>query len=223
MTGEQHPLWDLPVRLFHWSIVLCLPLAWFSAETERYDLHAWVGYTVIVLVAARVIWGFVGSEHARFSDFLKGPRTVLAYVRGQHTDSAGHNPLGGWSVVVLLGLLLLQGVSGLFNSDDVFFSGPLYYAADYSETEFRDTMGAVHDWAFNLLLAFVGLHILAVIYHQRWRGEPLLQAMLRGRAAGRVGRSRPVPAWRALLLAAVLALLFWWGLQQAPQPPPMTW
>ena len=200
--------------------MLCLPLAWFSAETERYDLHAWVGYTVIVLVATRIVWGIVGSEHARFGDFLKGPGTVLAYLRGQAAGSVGHNPLGGWSVVVLLGLLLLQGVSGLFNSDDVFFSGPLYYAA---ETGLRDAMGALHDWAFNLLLAFVGLHILAVIYHQRVRGEQLLQAMLRGRADGRAGRSRPVPAWRALAVLAVIALLFWWGLQQAPQPPPMTW
>ncbi|CAA0088249.1 Uncharacterised protein [Halioglobus japonicus] len=212
--GTQ-PLWDIPTRVFHWSIVACLPLAWWSAEEERYDLHQWVGYTVLVLVVTRVVWGFIGSRHSRFTDFLVGPGAVISYLRGNRARSAGHNPLGGWSVVVLLSLLLLQAVSGLFNTDDVLFSGPLYYWAD---SGFRDTMGVVHDVAFNGLLALVGLHIFAVLYHQFKLKEKLLQAMVYGSAQGRRGEERPVGWWWAVLVLALLALGLWWGLGQAPKP-----
>ena len=213
-------LWDLPTRIFHWAIVICLPLSWWSAENENYELHQWLGYTVIVLVVSRVLWGFAGSRHSRFADFMVGPRRVVAYLRGLEAAGAGHNPLGGWSVLVLLALLLLQAISGLFNSDDVLFSGPLYYAAN---SEWRDIMGLVHEVAFDALLAFVGLHILAVVYHQYWRKEPLLQAMMRGSAPGRSGREAPVPLWRALLIASLAAFALWGILQWAPPPPSLMW
>jgi cytochrome b len=192
-----------------------LPLAWWSAEVDRYDLHEWIGYTVLVLVAVRVVWGFIGSRHSRFSDFLVGPAAVRNYLKGRGAVSVGHNPLGGWSVVLLLTLLASQAVSGLFNSDDVLFSGPLYY---WANTDFRDTMGVVHEVAFNGLLALVCLHVLAVLYHQFRRGENVVQAMVFGAADGRVGRAAPVPWWWALLLVACVALLLWWLLEQAPGP-----
>jgi cytochrome b len=195
-------------------------LAWWTAETDNYDAHQWIGYTVLVLVVTRVLWGLVGSTHARFSDFVVGPRGVLAYLRGEGAASAGHNPLGGWSVLALLLLLLLQAVSGLFNSDDVLFSGPLYYAAD---TGFRDAMGALHEVAFNLLLGLIGLHLMAVLYHQFGRREPMVQAMVRGAAPGREGRAPPVAWWWSLLLLAAVAAALWWGLEQAPQPAPIAW
>ena len=220
MSKHHHPLWDLPTRVFHWLIVACVPLAWWSAENENFGLHQWLGYTVIVLVVSRVIWGFVGSRHSRFTDFLVGPGRVLVYLKGRKALSAGHNPLGGWSVVALLSLLLLQAFSGLFNSDDVFFSGPLYYGAS---GPFRDAMGEVHELVFDLLLVLIVLHIGAVLYYQRWRKEPLTQAMLRGRAPGKEGLAAPVPAWRALLIATVVALVLWGLLALAPQPQPMMW
>lgn len=209
------PLWDIPTRVFHWLIVCCLPLAWWSAEYGRYDVHEWTGYSILVLVTTRVIWGLVGSRHSRFSDFLVGPAAVFAYLRGRHNGFVGHNPLGGWSVLLLLSLLLLQAVSGLFNSDDVLFSGPLYYWAD---SDFRDTMGVVHDVAFNGLLALVCVHILAVGYHQFWKKEKLVQAMVRGAADGRQGVARPLSWWWAVLILSVVSLALWWGLQQAPKP-----
>ena len=220
MSNNQHPLWDIPTRLFHWLIVACLALAWWSAETENHELHQWVGYTVIVLVVSRIIWGFVGSRHSRFSDFMVGPGRVIAYLQGQGAASAGHNPLGGWSVLALLLLLFLQAGSGLFNSDDVFFSGPLYYGASGA---FRDAMGQVHDLAFNVLLALVALHILAVLYYQRGRKQPLVQAMLRGKAAGKEGLAAPVSAWWALLTVALVALALWGLLTLAPAPAPLMW
>ncbi len=215
MFSREQTLWDIPTRLFHWSIVICVGLAWWSAEVDRYDLHERIGYTILVLVAVRLVWGFVGSRHSRFSDFLVGPVAIREYLRDGRAASAGHNPLGGWSVVLLLALLGLQAFSGLFNSDDVLFSGPLYYWAD---GDFRDAMGVVHEAAFNGLLALVGLHILAVLYHQFGRKEKLVQAMLFGAAAGRTGRAAPAPWWWALLLSVAAALLLWWVIEQAPGP-----
>lgn len=217
---KAHPLWDIPTRLFHWLIVCCIPLAWWSAEEERYDLHQWIGYTVLVLVVTRIVWGFTGSRHSRFKDFVVGPVAARNYLRGQGQRSNGHNPLGGWSVLLMLALLLLQAVSGLFNTDDVLFSGPLYYWAD---SGFRDAMGVVHDAAFNGLLALVCLHILAVLYHQYRRRDNVLQAMLRGRAAGREGTEAPVSWWWAAIIVVLVALALWAGLEQAPSPTPYVW
>jgi MYXO-CTERM domain-containing protein len=212
---EVKPLWDIPTRVFHWLIVCCLPLSWWSAHEERYNLHQWTGYTVLALVITRILWGFIGSRHSRFADFLVGLGGVLAYLGGRHPKSVGHNPLGGWSVVLLLSLLLLQAISGLFNSDDVLFSGPLYY---WANSDFRDTMGVVHDVAFNALLALVCLHILAVLYHQFRLKEKLVQAMVCGAATGREGPQRTVPWWWAALILGLFAFALWWGLEQAPKP-----
>ena len=220
MTKESFVLWDIPTRCFHWLIVLCLPLSWWSAENDNYTVHQWLGYTLLVLVVTRIVWGFLGSRHSRFNDFLTGPSRLLAYIRGGSDAGRGHNPLGGLSVLALLSLLLLQAVSGLFNSDDVFFSGPLYYAASSS---LRDAMGVVHELAFDGLIALVCLHILAVLYHQLRIKQPLLQAMIRGSAENRTGQRAPVPWWRALVILVIVAMLLWWGLAQAPQPVPMAW
>jgi cytochrome b len=214
-AAARQPLWDLPTRLFHWSIVLCLPLAWWSAENERYEMHQWIGCAVLTLVVSRIVWGFIGSRHSRFSDFLVSPRVALAYLRGASPASAGHNPLGGWSVLLMLALLLAQAASGLFNSDDTLFSGPLHYAAG---TPLRDAMGVVHEVAFNALIALVLLHIAAVLYYQLRHREKLLQAMVRGSAPGREGRAAPVSPWLALAILALVAVALWWGLEQAPQP-----
>lgn len=217
MAARETTLWDIPTRLFHWAIVLCVALSWWSAQEQRYSLHENSGYAVIVLVVFRIIWGFAGSRHSRFKDFLVGPRKLDHYLRTGQYDSAGHNPLGGLSVVVLMLLLLLQAVSGLFNSDDILFSGPLHFMAS---TAVRDTMGQAHDLLFNLLLGFIALHIVAVLYHQLRRKEPLLQAMVKGSAQGREGKARPVAWWPAVLIVALLAAALLWGLDQAPQPAP---
>ena len=216
--SETHPLWDLPTRLFHWLIVLCVCFSWWSGEQGEFDRHAWSGYTVIVLLVFRIVWGFVGSKHSRFGDFVAGPAVVLAYVRGRHGGGAGHSPLAGWSVLVLLMLLLVQAVSGLFNSDDLMFQGPFHYAAS---GEFRDTMGVVHEFVFYVLCGFIALHLLAVIYYQLLKKVPLVQAMIRGRAAGREGERAPAPLWLALIIVLLCATVLWGAVSLAPQPQPM--
>jgi cytochrome b len=211
-------LWDLPTRVFHWALVLCIALAWWSGEEGRNDLHEWTGYTLIVLVVSRLVWGFVGSRHSRFSDFVRGPRATITYLRGGGSPTPGHNPLGAWSVLAFLLLILLQAVSGLFNSDDILFSGPLYYAAS---TSLRDTMGVIHQWTFDALVVLIAVHVLVVSYHQWVKKDGLIRAMLTGRAAGKEGLSAPVAAWKALLIVALVAGALWLGLQQAPQPQPL--
>ena len=218
MNDNAYNVWDLPVRVFHWSLVVLIPLAWWTGEEGKFDWHSWVGYSLLVLVVTRIIWGVVGSRHARFTDFLRGPGAIRGYLKGEPAATPGHNPLGGWAVVALLSVLLLQAVSGLFNSDDVLYNGPLYYAAS---TGFRDTMGEVHEVAFDALVVLLVLHLVAVAYYQFRRRQPLVQAMLRGRAASKEGLEAPRPWWLAVLIAGVLALLLWWGLSLAPEPPRM--
>lgn len=216
--AQTHPVWDFPTRLFHWIVVVCIALSWWTGEEGEFERHAWVGYTVLVLVVFRIICGLIGSRHSRFSDFLVGPDGILRYLRGQEADTPGHNPLGGWSVVVLLALLLIQAVTGLFNTDDVLFNGPLYYAAD---GDLRDTLGAIHDWNFNVLLAFIALHVTAVLWHQLRKREPLLQAMWRGKAEGKTGRQAAAPLWLAALIVIILAAVLWAVISNAPQPTSM--
>ena len=213
--SENHPIWDLPTRVFHWSMVILVPGCWAAAEFDRLDVHEWLGYTVLVLVVTRVVWGVIGSRHSRFSDFLAGPRAAMAYLGGGGSRTPGHNPLGGWSVVIMLLLLLLQAVTGLFNSDEVLFDGPFYHALD---SDWTDRLGAWHELLFNVLLGWIGLHILSVAYYQKWRGQDLLGPMWRGGTALRRGDAAPAPGWLALLVVAVLCGLLWWAVSLAPQP-----
>ena len=215
MSTKQAPLWDLPVRLFHWSLPVLLLTAWLSAEFDALDIHEWCGYTALVLVSFRIVWGFIGSRHARFSDFLRSPAAAIRYLRGREPECEGHNPAGAWSVLAMLALLLAQGVTGLFNSDDVGFSGPLVHALD---DELVDTLAAWHEVNFNLLLALVALHVGTVLFYLLRRKRNLIRPMLDGGAS--TTAEEPRPAWLALLVIGALAGLLYWLLSLAPEPPP---
>lgn len=216
--GGVVPLWDVPTRVFHWSLVLLVPAAWWTAENQFYDIHQWIGITVLALVLFRVTWGFVGSWHSRFVDFLVGWRRLLAYVRNRAPVGVGHNPLGGWSVVIMLSVLLVQSVSGLFNSDDIMYTGPLFYAVS---SDVRDVMGSVHDLFFNILLVLIALHVSAVLWHQFKRREKLIQAMLRGYSEGREGRVPPISSLLALAILLALLGLVVLALAFAPEAAPV--
>ena len=214
MQRPTHPpIWDLPVRLFHWSLLPLVVTAWVSAEEGYMDVHAWCGYTVLTLVSCRILWGLVGSQNARFTTFVRGPRAIIAYLRGSEWSGEGHNPVGGWSVLLMLGLLLSQGMSGLFNADDISFSGPLAHLAG----DFADGVYEWHEFNFNLLLAMVGVHIIAVLAYLR-RGKNLILPMVTGGISGH-GRAG-TPTWLALLLLGACAALLWWLLSLSPRPPP---
>ena len=204
-------VWDLPTRLFHWTLVVLVALSWWSAETHRDDLHLYLGYGVLSLLIFRVGWGLVGSSTARFSAFVRGPAAVLRYVRGRfHWPVAGHAPLGALSVIALLAMLFVQVGTGLFASDeDGLFSGPLAYAVSISAAEASTDL---HEDLFNFLLALIGLHVGAILLYRLALGKNLLGPMITGKAELERGVEpmRPGKWWAALLcLAAGIALTRW--------------
>jgi hypothetical protein len=135
-------VWDLPVRIVHWLLVIGIAGSYATHKlgVAYFSYHLWFGYLVVVLAAFRILWGFVGTRHARFASFLRGPRATGAYLvallRGAAPATPGHNPLGGWMVIFLLLFLLAQGITGLFANDEIFNTGPLYgYISDASKPE----------------------------------------------------------------------------------------
>jgi len=176
-------VWDIPVRLFHWSQLALFISLFITAEVldDTIDLHAKLGLVLLALVLFRLLWGITGSSYARFSQFLKGPRTVFGYLpslfsRRPHFE-AGHNPLGGWMVLVLLLLVLAQSILGLFANDDILFEGPLAYLVS---KETSDLMTGLHEDVFHILLILAGVHVAAVIWHKLFKGDNLLSAMFTG-------------------------------------------
>jgi cytochrome b len=207
-------LWDLPTRLFHWALVVLIALQFATAEFGwlSMDWHYRFGYATLALIAFRVAWGFVGSQTSRFADFVRGPISVARYLRAaastQARPSAGHNPLGGWSVLAMLAAVALQAVSGLFASDEIDADGPFVDAVSAAMVKW---MTRLHHWGETALLVLIGLHISAVLLHGLLKRDNLIAPMLTGRK--RIDAPQPtfVSAWRAALLfaialAAVMAL-----------------
>jgi cytochrome b len=212
---EAHvKVWDVPVRLFHWLLVLLFFFMFVTgkAGSEWIAWHMRAGYAVLTLVLFRVLWGFAGSTHARFASFLAGPAACLGFAKKllgrAPAPYAGHNPLGGWMVLVLLAGLLVQAGTGLFANDDLLNEGPL--AALVSKAT-SDRISSVHVWNINLLLLLVGLHVAAVLYHAGFMKENLIGAMFTGvkrMPADAAGSAvvRFASPWLALALLCVAAL-----------------
>lgn len=184
---EQETLvWDLPLRLFHWILVLLVisqaVTAWIGGNALEY--HALGGYAILALVLFRIAWGFVGGTHARFRDFVRGPRAVSTYARSFLSNTAvihrGHNPLGGWSVLAMLVSLLVQACTGLFANDDVMMEGPL---VKHVSGRFSEIATAVHDVNAAILLSLVLLHVLAVLFYLFGKRQNLIGPMITGRKA----------------------------------------
>ncbi|MCC7462466.1 MAG: cytochrome b/b6 domain-containing protein [Gammaproteobacteria bacterium] len=209
-------VWDLPVRLGHWALVALVAAAWWTGETGRLDWHRWGGYALLGVLVFRVYWGFFGSPAARFAGFLKGPRAIIAYLRARtHAPSPGHTPPGGLSVLTLLSLLIAQVGLGLFAVDvDGIESGPLSHWVSF---ETGRTCAGAHHVLFNVLLAFIGLHIAAIAWYRLVRGENLLATMIHGRRELPPGTS-PAPArlsMPALIVGVALAAAVVWYVSSA--------
>jgi len=205
-SSKRVLVWDLPVRVFHWLMVLSFAGAWLTAESERWRLlHVTLGDTLGGLVAFRLVWGLVGSRHARFASFVRGPGAVARYLgallRGQPEHHVGHNPAGALAIVAMLGLSALIVGSGWALYNDI--GGELFEE--------------LHEAAANLMLAVVAVHVAGVALASRLHHENLVGAMVSGRKAA-VPEDGIRSAWRsvgALMLVAVLG--FWaWQWQQAP-------
>lgn len=208
-------VWDLPTRLFHWTLVALMIAQWLTAEaSSAMDWHVWGGYAVLALVLFRLIWGFAGSDTARFSNFVRGPGAALAYVqamrRGENPHHLGHNPLGAWSIIVMLLLLLIQAGTGLFANDDIMIEGPLYAWVSKGTSDWLTT---IHKLNFNLLLLVIAVHLSAVLFYLLVKRENLVHPMLSGfkrlppELAGQAPRI--VNPWRGLAALAVAVVAVW--------------
>jgi cytochrome b len=206
-------VWDLPVRLFHWALVGLFAFMFFSGKMKGnwMEWHMYAGYMILALVLFRILWGFAGSTYARFSSFLAGPGASIAFLKKLLSRSPahvpGHNPLGGWMVLVLLLALLAQAGTGLFANDDISIEGPL---SKFVSKDRSDQLTAFHYYNFYVLLALAAVHISAVAFHVLVKKENLVAAMFTGvkklDASTEVPAVRFVSSWRALGLF-VLALV----------------
>jgi len=177
-------IWDIPTRLFHWLLVISIVAQYATAKwlDNAVQWHFYIGYFALFLVTFRILWGFVGTRYARFSQFVTGPKSVLVYLKSlfnKHAPpSEGHNPLGGWFVVVMLILVSVQAVSGLFMTDDIFLDGPYRHLATEA---FTDIMSSIHHIAFDILLYVICLHISAIVFYALYKKQRLVPAMVHGR------------------------------------------
>jgi len=204
-SGERGTqVWDLPLRLFHWILVLLVGsqvvTAWIGGNALEY--HALGGYAILALVLFRIVWGFLGGTHARFTDFVRGPTAVLSYARSLSSKAAvvhhGHNPLGGWSVLAMLASLLVQASTGLFANDDVMMEGPL---VKHVSGRFSEIATTIHDVNAIVLLALVSLHLLAVLFYLLGKKQNLIAPMITG---GKPADGSKNAAGRGTGLAALL-------------------
>ena len=162
-------IWDLPTRLFHWLLVVSLLAQYATAEwlDNAIQWHFYIGYFTLFLVVFRIMWGVAGTQYAKFSSFVTGPGRVINYLKTlfdrDSAPSVGHNPLGGWFVIVMLVLVAIQAISGLFMTDDIFLDGPYRQLAGDETLELMNTL---HHLAFDLLLYVIALHIGAIMFQR---------------------------------------------------------
>ncbi len=206
-TPDSRLVWDLPLRMTHWALVLAVAGCWAThyAGVEWFTWHRRLGYTVLVLVAFRIVWGFVGTRHARFASFVRGPRMLLAYLRERGPATVGHNPLGALSVIALLALLLLQAATGLFANDEIMNMGPFY---GWIAPELSNRITSLHRASSEWQLALIGLHVAAVVFYVLVRRQPLVSAMITGRKpAADVPLAEAIASSRVLLACVIVAVL----------------
>lgn len=220
--NAKHTLiWDLPVRLFHWLLVLALIGQWVTAEFGHMVWHFRIGYFTLGLVIFRLIWGILGPKYARFSQFISPPSKILGYakslLKGNNQEYVGHNPLGGLIVPAVIVIVGFQGLTGLFATDDVLASGP--YMSSISSA-LQETLDGLHHDTYNVILGIAGIHILAICWYQFIRKIPLIGAMLHGKKS--VPADKAISSSKVLvaivLIVIIAAFLYWLIVVAAPVP-----
>jgi cytochrome b len=214
---EHVRAWDLPTRLFHWSLVVCLTSSWISyryAEVFGDDMlrwHRWNGYAILVLIVFRIIWGFAGSSTSRWSAFVTLPWTTLRYaydlLRGRDRHFLGHNPLGTYMILGLLLVVSIQAGLGLFTVEhnDTGADGPLYRLL--SEENYK-LVSKWHRWTFYyVILPFVAVHITANALYGLVKKDPLIRAMITGeKPAANYEDASEAEIVRSVLVRAIACL-----------------
>ncbi len=203
-------VWDAPTRLFHWAIVVLVGFSWLSIDMNWEQLHFLSGYTILTLLLFRLVWGFIGSDTARFVRFLASPVAALAHLahigRREPDREIGHNAAGGWMVLVLLGLLLAQVGTGLCSNDDGMTEAPLAHLVGKSTS---DWLSGIHGRIFTLIQIAVVLHVVAVLAYAVLKRHDLVRPMLTGnkRLPATLKAPRIASVWLALAVLVAVALL----------------
>ncbi len=222
ILSEKHLIWDLPLRIFHWSFAFTVLAAWYTAENKEdyIELHIQLGYVALTLIIFRILWGIIGPKHARFSQFLPSPKTLFAYLTQSKIDtsSPGHNPMGALMVILMISLISAQSISGLFINDDVFSSGP-YYGSINSNLE--KIMFFLHHNTFDFMIGAIALHISAISYYWRIKKQNLVTPMITGKKTSEQAKASDAIPHSKLILAGVLALccavfVYWLVVINAP-------
>ncbi len=210
LAAEKNSLliWDLPLRLFHWSLVASIAWSWIAIEFfDNLQQHFYAGYVTLTLLLFRLAWGFAGSYYSRFKRLFFSPKESLDYARGLFTNSskryAGHSPIGSFAVIALLGLLVAQVTTGLFSTDEYYF-GPLASLVGQARMEqLTDLHKAIFEW----LQAMIVLHIIAIAVYRLVKKETLTAAMITGRKDEKdLENSKPVSSQRRLIGLLLLLL-----------------
>ena len=226
IESTEHPkVWDLPVRVFHWTLVTAVIGAFVTNRlgVSYFKYHVWFGYVVIVAISFRIVWGFVGTYHARFLSFIRGPIQTVQYglglLRGQHQHYAGHNPIGALMVLALLASLGVQAVAGLFGNDEIFNVGPLN---GYVSNDISLFLTSLHRKLFYGIAVAVALHVLAVFAHLIFFKENLVVPMITGRKpVYNVVDAIVIKSSRAFLAIAIslsIAFVLFYIVSNAPVP-----
>jgi len=203
-------VWDLPLRVFHWLFACTVIASWYTSDQEHdlIELHMQLGYFALGLLIFRIIWGVVGTKHARFISFVPKPKQLLAYIKSLKHDrvpaSVGHNPLGSLMVVLMIILISLQAISGLFINDDVFSAGP-YNAIASKDVE--QVMAFLHHNVFDYMIAAIALHLLAVFYYIRIKKESMIVPMITGKKPAKHINDSDVIEHSRLWLAAFIIII----------------
>jgi cytochrome b len=204
-------VWDLPVRLFHWLLVALILAAWVTQYLNRMDLHMWIGEWILTLLLFRVVWGFVGSDTARFARFLRSPVAGLVHLarlrRREPDREIGHNAAGGWMVLLMLALLGVQAGTGLFSNDDSDTEGPLMHLVSKDQS---DWLSHIHYLNFKAIEAVIVLHILAIVAYAVLKRQNLLRPMLTGMKLMPADTAPPRlvnPLWALAVLAVAFGVV----------------
>ena len=198
-------VWDIPTRVFHWLLAALVLFSFITGNiggtAMRY--HEWSGFTILVLLVFRLVWGFVGGAQARFAAFVSGPAGVARYaaslLRGDPPAHIGHNPLGGWSILALLASLLIQASTGLFANDDILTEGPLF---GWVSKQTSDRLTGIHHLNQKVLLVLIVIHICAVFFYLIARRENLIKPMITGT---KTWHQQQDAAWGNPALALIIA------------------
>jgi cytochrome b len=230
MADDKRLVWDLPLRLFHWLFATSIGASYVTAKLgfDWMQWHFYLGYWTIGLLVFRILWGFFGPRHARFSSFIRKPSAIWLYVKGMFgrraVPSVGHNPVGGLMVILMILLVAVQAATGLFTTDDVVWAGP-YNPSVSSST--ASTLSSVHNINFNFILGAIGLHIAAILFYAFYKKQNLVVPMLHGHKPAALVPEHEAISSSELLKALVVGLVasgfVYWLLAHAPVVPDNTY